>query len=209
MAKQNKEYVYVDCYQCDENGKSSPWKRKHLDDVPKWQHEEAKDFNCFATVQKYANEKKTEGEDFLAPLYFDLDYSENPAVMMKIGQYTGEGMAIGIEKMVGQVQSASEQLANGITAPVTYNSGNSPVQEVQSTLSDVPALAGNIPVSPTGSSKAETLKKEIKLVIEKIILNDTGDKDKKQLVKELLEELIEELKGADEVISSADLGVLL
>lgn len=47
MAKQNKEYVYVDCYQCDENGKSSPWKRKHLDDVPKWQHEEAKDFNCF------------------------------------------------------------------------------------------------------------------------------------------------------------------
>ena len=48
MAKQNKEYVYVDCYQCDENGKSSPWKRKHLDDVPKWQHEEAKDFNCFA-----------------------------------------------------------------------------------------------------------------------------------------------------------------
>ena len=134
---------------------------------------------------------------------------DGPKIMMKIGQYTGEGMAIGIEKMVGQVQSASEQLANGITAPVTYNSGNSPVQEVQSTLSDVPALAGNIPVSPTGSSKAETLKKEIKLVIEKIILNDTGDKDKKQLVKELLEELIEELKGADEVISSADLGVLL
>lgn len=80
MAKQNKEYVYVDVYQCDENGKSRPWKRKHLDDVPKWQHEEAKDFNCFATVQKYANEKRTEGEDFLVPLYFDLDYSEDPTV---------------------------------------------------------------------------------------------------------------------------------
>lgn len=80
MAKQNKEYVYVDVYQCDENGKSSPWKRKALEDVPKWQHEEAKDFNCFATVQKYANEKKTEGEDFIAPLYFDLDYSEDPGV---------------------------------------------------------------------------------------------------------------------------------
>lgn len=95
MAKQNKEYVYVDCYQCDENGKSSPWKRKHLDDVPKWQHEEAKDFNCFATVQKYANEKKTEGEDFLAPLYFDLDYSENPAVAQEeaiklVEFFTGE-----------------------------------------------------------------------------------------------------------------------
>ena len=24
MAKQNKEYVYVDCYQCDENGKRQP-----------------------------------------------------------------------------------------------------------------------------------------------------------------------------------------
>lgn len=95
MAKQNKEYVYVDCYQCDENGKSSPWKRKHLDDVPKWQHEEVKDFNCFATVQKYANEKKTEGEDFLAPLYFDLDYSENPAVAQEeaiklVEFFTGE-----------------------------------------------------------------------------------------------------------------------
>ena len=95
MAKQNKEYVYVDCYQCDENGKSSPWKRKHLDDVPKWQHEEARDFNCFATVQKYANEKKTEGEDFLAPLYFDLDYSENPAVAQEeaiklVEFFTGE-----------------------------------------------------------------------------------------------------------------------
>lgn len=80
MAKQSKEYVYVDVYQCDENGKSSPWKRKALEDVPKWQHEEAKDFNCFATVQKYTNDKKTDGEDFLAPLYFDLDYSEDPGV---------------------------------------------------------------------------------------------------------------------------------
>ena len=57
--------------------------------------EEAKDFNCFATVQKYANEKKTEGEDFLAPLYFDLDYSEDPTVAqaeaVKLAEFfTGE-----------------------------------------------------------------------------------------------------------------------
>lgn len=80
MAKQTKEYVYVDAYMCDEKGKNSPWKRQHIEDIPKWQHEEAKDFNCFATVQKYANDKKTEGEDFLAPLYFDLDYSEDPSI---------------------------------------------------------------------------------------------------------------------------------
>ena len=46
-------------------------------------------------VQKYANEKKTEGEDFLAPLYFDLDYSENPAVAQEeaiklVEFFTGE-----------------------------------------------------------------------------------------------------------------------
>ena len=39
--------------------------------------------------------KKTEGEDFLAPLYFDLDYSENPAVAQKeaiklVEFFTGE-----------------------------------------------------------------------------------------------------------------------
>lgn len=81
MAKQiEKQYKYVDVYQCDENGKSSPWKRISVDDLPNWQHNEAKDFNCFATVQRYANEARTEGEDFIAPLYFDLDYDADPTV---------------------------------------------------------------------------------------------------------------------------------
>mgnify|MGYP000096197617 FL=1 len=62
MAKQNKEYVYVDCYQCDENGKSSPWKRKHLDDVPKWQHEEAKDFNCLPRSRNTQMRRRQRGK---------------------------------------------------------------------------------------------------------------------------------------------------
>lgn len=84
MAKHLEEqYKYVDVYHCDENGKNSPWKRISLDDLPDWQHKEAKDFNCFATVQKYANEQRTEGENFIAPLYFDLDYDADPTVAQK------------------------------------------------------------------------------------------------------------------------------
>lgn len=74
------QYKFVDVYYCDENGKNSPWKRIDVDNLPKFQHEEANDFNCFATVQQYANESKVEGEDFIAPLYFDLDYSTDPSV---------------------------------------------------------------------------------------------------------------------------------
>lgn len=84
MAKAvEKEYKYVDVYYCDENGKNNPWKRLDVDSVPKFQHEEAKDFNCFATVQRYANEGKVDGEDFAAPLYFDLDYGDDPAVAQR------------------------------------------------------------------------------------------------------------------------------
>jgi DNA primase catalytic subunit len=84
MAKAvEKEYKYVDVYYCDENGKNSPWKRIDVETLPKFQHEEANDFNCFATVQRYANEGKVEGEEFSAPLYFDLDYGDDPAVAQR------------------------------------------------------------------------------------------------------------------------------
>ena len=131
--------------------------------------------------------------------------------MMKMGQFTGEGLALGISNMVGMVENASSKLAEGITAPVSYTAERTPVQEVQDIFTDVPTVSGNVPINAAGSTnpKTDALKKEIKLVIEKIVLNDTGEKDKKQLVKELLEELIEELKGADEIFSDADLGVLL
>ena len=71
----------MDCYQCDENGKSSPWKRKHLDDVPEVATRRSKGtLIVLPTVQKYANEEEDRGGRLLGPLYFDLDYSENPAV---------------------------------------------------------------------------------------------------------------------------------
>lgn len=73
-------YKYVEVYHCDEQGRNSPWKRLPVEDVPDWQHNEVHDFNCFATVQHYANASKVQDEDFLAPLYFDLDYLEDPTV---------------------------------------------------------------------------------------------------------------------------------
>lgn len=74
------DFKYVDAWHSDENGKSSQWTRIDAADIQRYQQEEAFNFNCFATVQRYANSDKVEGEPFLAPLYFDLDHQEDPSV---------------------------------------------------------------------------------------------------------------------------------
>lgn len=74
------DYKYIDVWYSDANGKSSPWQRIELGNLSKFQQEEAYNFNCFATVQRFANKSKVKGEPFTAPLYFDLDYAEAPAV---------------------------------------------------------------------------------------------------------------------------------
>ena len=130
-------------------------------------------------------------------------------VMMEMGQFTGQGLAVGMENMVATVRRAASGLADGITAPISYTAERAPLEDVQSGFTAPPAVPGNVPISASGASKSQQLRKEIKLVIERIILNDTGDKDKRQLVKELLEQLIDELAGADEIISNADWGELL
>ena len=130
-------------------------------------------------------------------------------VMMSLGRYTGEGLALGIDTMKKAVTSSALGLAEGITAPIQYTAEKTPVEEMRTMLSDAPAVSGSTPISATGKERTESLRKEIKLVIEKIILNDTGEKDKKQLIRELLQELIEQLQGADEIFNDSDLGVLL
>jgi hypothetical protein len=74
------DYKYVDAWHTDENGKNSPWTRLELSKIAAYQQNAAFNFNCFCTVQRFATEDRKKGEAFLAPLYFDLDYSENPAV---------------------------------------------------------------------------------------------------------------------------------
>jgi len=77
------DYKYVDVWYSDKDGKSSPWKRIPMEEVKEFQQEEALNFNCFATIQQFANKSGVKGEDFIAPLYFDLDYEEDPEVARK------------------------------------------------------------------------------------------------------------------------------
>lgn len=62
------DYKYIDAYHCDENGKSSPWRRIEMADLQRYQQEEAYNFNCFATVQRYLNKARVKGEAYIAPL---------------------------------------------------------------------------------------------------------------------------------------------
>lgn len=74
------DYKYVDVWYSDINGKNSDWQRIELSDIPRYQQQEAVNFNCFATVQRFAAKNRTKGEAFTAPLYFDLDYAQDPGV---------------------------------------------------------------------------------------------------------------------------------
>ncbi len=80
MTQKLSDFKYVDAWYSDQNGKTIPWKRIESKDVRTFQQEEAFNFNCFATVQRFAKQKKEKGEPFLAPLYFDLDHEEDPSV---------------------------------------------------------------------------------------------------------------------------------
>ncbi|WP_332648830.1 DNA primase small subunit domain-containing protein [Lysinibacillus sp. 54212] len=85
MAKEKQltaeDYVYVDAWYSDQNGKGIPWKRIKKEEVKAFQNDEAFNFNCFTTVQSFAGKtKQKSGEVFLAPLYFDLDHEDNPAI---------------------------------------------------------------------------------------------------------------------------------
>jgi hypothetical protein len=79
------DYKFVDVWYTKQDGTNSAWKRIPLEALPDFQSNEACNFNCFATIQRFCKKTKGEkGEDepFLAPLYFDLDYAENPAVTL-------------------------------------------------------------------------------------------------------------------------------
>ena len=75
------DFIYVDAWHSDKNGKGSAWKRIRVDEVKAFQNDEAFNFNCFTTVQRfYSPERKKGAEVFTAPLYFDLDHEADPAV---------------------------------------------------------------------------------------------------------------------------------
>jgi hypothetical protein len=82
MAKEPKltDYKYVDAWYKDAQGKGIPWTRIEIKDIGDFQTKEALNYNVFCTVQRFASKEKKQGEAYLAPLYFDLDHAENPAI---------------------------------------------------------------------------------------------------------------------------------
>ncbi|WP_214812307.1 DNA primase small subunit domain-containing protein [Exiguobacterium sp. s181] len=75
------DFIYVDAWYNNQDGKGIPWKRIKVDEVKEFQNEEAMNFNCFTTVQRFNSpERKKGAELFTAPLYFDLDHEKDPAV---------------------------------------------------------------------------------------------------------------------------------
>lgn len=79
--EQLSDYKYVDAYHCDRRGKHSQWQRISVDEITKYR-EACGGFNCFSTVQLFTSPEQSKGEpqSHLAPLYFDLDYADDPTV---------------------------------------------------------------------------------------------------------------------------------
>lgn len=121
-----------------------------------------------------------------------LDIHSPSRVMEESGEFTGEGLVLGITKMIDKVKSAAQGLSDSTVEPFATKTTN-----VQA-------------ISPSGVSRVPVGKREgLKIAIENIILQDVGDKDSKALVAEILQLLYDAMSGADEVLSAGEMGALL
>lgn len=75
-------FEFKDVYYTDRQGKNSPWRRINVSELKTFQMEQAENFNCFASIQTFLQKTKPEkkGELHIAPMYFDLDYENNPDI---------------------------------------------------------------------------------------------------------------------------------
>lgn len=113
-------------------------------------------------------------------------------VMEESGEFTGEGLVVGITKMIDRVKSAAQGLSDSAVEPFATRS----------------TTAGAI--NPSGVAHAAPGRREgLKIAIENIILQNVGEKDPKALVAEILKMLYAELSGADEVLNDGEMGALL
>ena len=69
------QFIYVDGYYAKPDGRSSPWKRIKISEIPNLK-KKADNFNVFVTAQKFCSPQRTEDELIWGDLYFDLDASE-------------------------------------------------------------------------------------------------------------------------------------
>lgn len=113
-------------------------------------------------------------------------------VLEESGEFTTEGFAIGLLKLIDTVKANAKKVADTAIEPFS----------VRNTSGDIPA-SGRYETSKRGGLGG------LRVIIENLILQNVGDKDPKQLVKEILNELYRQLGGDDEVLSDVDMGVLL
>lgn len=69
-------YIYVDVTR-SVDGINIPWNRIRITQLHEYQYKEANNFNCFATIQRFASPDKLEEEQYLAPLWFDFDSDDD------------------------------------------------------------------------------------------------------------------------------------
>ncbi len=121
-----------------------------------------------------------------------LDIHSPSRVMEESGEYTGEGLIVGINKMISKVKEAARGLSDSTVEPFATSS------------------ASQSAISPSGTVATPSRRSEgLRIQIENIILSDVGNKNPKELVAEILKLLYEELSGADEVLSAGEMGALL
>jgi TP901 family phage tail tape measure protein len=119
-----------------------------------------------------------------------LDIRSPSRVMEESGEFTGEGFVNGIIKLIDKVRAAAQRLSNATIEPVAAQTAGA--------------------INPSGTAKAPTRRTDgLRIIIEKLILENVGEKEPKKLVKEILQLLYEELSGADEVLSLEGMGALL
>lgn len=138
-----------------------------------------------ATARSMANSIRSE-------INSALDIHSPSRVMEESGEYTGEGLIVGISNMINRVKDAARGLGDSVIEPFATQATSQ----------------GSI--NPSGMVSTPTTRTEgLKIMIENIILSDVGNKNPKELVAEILKLLYEELSGADEVLSAGEMGALL
>lgn len=138
-----------------------------------------------ATAQSIANSVKS-------TINSALDIHSPSRVLEESGEFSGEGFANGLLKLVNKVKENAKTLADTAIEPFS----------VQRAATDI------TPSGPVTSGGGKVLS-GLKVIIENLNLNDVANKDPKQLVAEILKELYAQLGGDDELLGSVDMGVLL
>ena len=69
------DFSYVDITRVDKDGINQKWNRVHISELDKWRQKMIAlgSKHCFSTIQRFANEVHTEGEEYISDMYFDLD----------------------------------------------------------------------------------------------------------------------------------------